>query len=147
MSQIPIIGRGCTTEPHFTAEICRVLELPHPQRLPEETDQQYLVRRLQVIQWISRQWMKAPLEVLSSEELRVAAMQICNQAADYCQDRNAEHIERASRQRPRAERNRKAILYMHSCGSRVRQIAYELELDERVVQEILDDQVRSVTAP
>jgi hypothetical protein len=138
VSRIPLIGRRCTTEPHFTAHICRFLKLEHPQRLPEETDQQYLSRRLQVLQWISRQWMRADLAALSPEELRTAAVQICNQAADYCQDRAAERAQRLQRQRPRAERLQPVILDMHRSGARSRQIAYELELEERLVQEIID---------
>ncbi|HLJ39489.1 MAG TPA: hypothetical protein VKT54_13875 [Steroidobacteraceae bacterium] len=101
MSGIAIIGRGCRSDAAFTREIARALGLPELPREPGETDERYLIRRLSQIQWCNRHWAHADLYALSPDLLALAAMQICAAAADYCQDRTAERMQRV-RQEKRA---------------------------------------------
>jgi hypothetical protein len=87
---IPVIGQGCTTDERFTRMIAHGLGLPELYRAPGETDRQFLIRRLAQLQWINRHWAHARLDLLTPDLLALAAMQICNYAADYCQDRICE---------------------------------------------------------
>jgi hypothetical protein len=90
MSKIPIIGRGCRTDEHFTADIARVLGYPTLQRAPDATAEQFLIRRLEPLKFYSRPWANADLTHLTPAELDVAAAQIVNAAADAAQDRLCE---------------------------------------------------------
>ncbi len=90
VSNIPIIGAGGRTDEYFTADIARVLGYPALHRVPGETLEQFLIRRLAQLQLYSRPWANASLECLAPNELELAAMQICNAAANAAQDRLCE---------------------------------------------------------
>jgi hypothetical protein len=94
MSTISVIGRECTTEEHFTAMLTQSLGFPEVRRPPGESDERFLIRRLEPLKWCSRHWALAHLDRLPPKLLELAAMQICNAAADYCQDRACERHER-----------------------------------------------------
>ena len=79
----------CSIAPDFTTLLCEKLGFPHPVRTPDESDRQYLIRRLSVIQCISRKWSQrshTALARLSDDGLHVAGSQICDEVADYLQD-------------------------------------------------------------
>ena len=98
---VPIIGRGCITAEHFTREIARVLGYPQLQRAPDETDEAFLIRRLEQLKFWSRPWANCRLESLSPDLLRLAAMQICDCAANAAQDRVCEPAHRRKLEQPR----------------------------------------------
>ena len=142
-----MVGRGCVTDDMFTSQLCANLGLPHPERGPGEPEPAYLIRRLDALKWVSRQWAHARLEELPVDELHVAAIQICNQAADYAQDLSTHRSERMRLQMPRADRARSVILEMHHGGARARQIAYELDLEQRLIEQIIEDDFRARCTP
>lgn len=89
---VPIIGRGhveAVTRESFTARIAEALELPTLCRGPRESDEQFLICRLNQLKAYNRHWALASLESLTPEMLKLAALQICNAAADHAQDRIA----------------------------------------------------------
>jgi hypothetical protein len=90
MSSVPIIGRGCPSVQWFTRVLARSLGLPELHQDSGETEQQFLLRRLDQIKWCNRHWALAHLERLTPELLELAAMQICDAAANYCQDKGVE---------------------------------------------------------
>jgi hypothetical protein len=92
--EVPIIGRGCFTGESFTARIAEALGYKRPRRGPDETDAQFLIRRLKPLQFYSRHWANADLESLDPALLELAAMQICSAAADTAQDRVCEPAHR-----------------------------------------------------
>jgi hypothetical protein len=92
-----IIRPSCVTEEHFTWELNYQLDVPQLSRLPDEDERQFLIRRLKPLQWISRHWSETDLGRLSDRELDIAANQICNAAANYCQDRGTEKMLRESK--------------------------------------------------
>jgi hypothetical protein len=94
VTEVPIIGRGCRFDASFTHHIARSLGLVELHQEPDESEVQFLVRRLTQIQWVSRHWARSNLQKLDADLLKVAAVQICNAAADYCQDRIAERLHR-----------------------------------------------------
>ena len=94
---VPIIGRGhleAVTRESFTTHIAQALELPTLHREGQESDEQYLIRRLNQLKRYNRHWAHATLECLPPDLLKLAAMQICNAAADHAQDRMCERVQR-----------------------------------------------------
>jgi hypothetical protein len=89
------IGQLCTTDEHLTSKLARTLDLPKLTRAPDESDRDWLIRRVDQLKWISRHWNETDLSLLDGETLALAASQICNACADYCQDKIAEHLNRA----------------------------------------------------
>lgn len=89
------IGQRCTTNEHFTSGLARALDLPTLSRAPEESDRDWLIRRVDQLKWISRHWNETDLSRLDEETLALATSQICNACADYCQDKIAERVNRA----------------------------------------------------
>jgi hypothetical protein len=98
---VPIIGRGCTTAECFTHHIAQYLGYPRLHQEPGETEEQFLVRRLNQLKVYSRHWALATLESLTPELLELAALQICSAAANYAQDKvcEGEHRRRLEQQR------------------------------------------------
>jgi hypothetical protein len=96
--KVPIIGRGCTTAESFTHHIAEYLRYPTLRRLPDETDGQFLVRRLDQLKVYSRHWSLANLESLTPDLLNLAAIQICSAAANYAQDQVCERAKKEGRQ-------------------------------------------------
>jgi hypothetical protein len=94
---VPIIGRGCTTAERFTFQLVQCLGYPTLEREPNETDDRFLIRRLNQLKVYSRHWALATLETLTPDLLNLAAMQICDAAANYAQDRNCERAHKAKR--------------------------------------------------
>jgi hypothetical protein len=95
--KVPIIGRGnfdALTRETFTRHIAQALGLPTLHKEPLESDQQYLIRRLDQIKFVSRHWSMARLDSIAPELFRLAAMQICDAAANYAQDRSCERAQR-----------------------------------------------------
>jgi hypothetical protein len=87
---VPIIGRGhveTVSSESFTTHVARALELPALNREPQESEEQYLIRRLNQLKPYNRHWAHATLECLPPDLLKLAALQICNAAADHAQDR------------------------------------------------------------
>lgn len=94
---VPIIGRGhieALTRESFTRHIAHALGLPTLHQEPPETDEQFLIRRLDQIKFVSRYWSQTRLESLTPGLLNLAAMQICDAAANYAQDRICERAQR-----------------------------------------------------
>jgi AcrR family transcriptional regulator len=115
------IGQRCTTNEHFTSELARALELPHLIRTPDESDRAWLIRRVDQLKWISRHWHATDLSLLDDEALSLAASQICNACADYCQDKVAERLNRARLARERSEMTDKVMVppYSMACMAMV----------------------------
>ena len=88
------IGQRCTTGEHFTSQLARALRLPELARAPDESDRDWLIRRVDQLKFISRHWSLTDLSPLDDETLALAASQICNACADYCQDKIAERLNR-----------------------------------------------------
>jgi hypothetical protein len=98
---VPIIGRGCTTAECFTHHVAQYLGYPRLHQEPGETEGQFLVRRLNQLKVYSRHWAQASLESLTPDLLALAAMQICDAAANFAQDKvcEGEHRRRLEQQR------------------------------------------------
>jgi hypothetical protein len=95
--KVPIIGRGnlaALTRESFTSHIAQALGLPRLHQESPETDAQYLIRRLNQIKFVSRYWSLTRLESLTQDLFNLAAMQICDAAANYAQDRNYERAQK-----------------------------------------------------
>lgn len=92
--KVAIIGRGCTIAESFTHHIATFLGYPRLQRESDETENQFLIRRLNQLKVYSRHWALSNLDSLSPDLLSLAAMQICDAAANFAQDRNCERAHR-----------------------------------------------------
>jgi hypothetical protein len=91
---IDFIGQPCTTIEAFTSMLARALDLPELTRASGETDREWLIRRVDPLKWTSRNWKETDLSKLDDQELNLAASQICDACADYCQDKIAERWNR-----------------------------------------------------
>jgi hypothetical protein len=63
------IGQHCRTDEHFTCKLARALDLPKLTRAPDESDRDWLIRRVDQLKWISRHWNETDLSLLDGETL------------------------------------------------------------------------------
>ncbi|MHB1872824.1 MAG: hypothetical protein ACYCT1_18515 [Steroidobacteraceae bacterium] len=94
MAEFEFVGQRCTTNEHYTSMLARELGLPELARGPDESDREWLIRRVDQLKWISIQWHEQDLSLLDDEALGRAASQICSACADYCQNKVAERLNR-----------------------------------------------------